>query len=342
MHLLSSNKFAGAEHIAADIIQHFMSLDKNIEIVYVSPMGEIEQSLQMRNIPYVPLKSFSFFEVYKAVRAFAPDIIHAHDYKASCLAAILPSNARIVSHIHHNNVCARRLSLLNILFILTSWRFERIVVVSSAVIDEFCGGQFFRDKTSVIHNVICENEILEKSNELAMLQDDDKQIDFLFVGRMEEPKNPLRFIELMKALHDKKIKFHAAMIGDGELFDDVKRAVENYRLNDCVDMKGFLDNPYPYMKKAKTLIVTSKWEGFGLVAVEAMLLGCRVLVTPVGGLPDLVRGYDENWVCNNDEAFLQQMDMLPVSECTTIRKYAEQINDEKTFSEKWEKLYFNS
>lgn len=345
MHLLSSKKFAGAEHIAADIIQYFMYPDKDIDIdidmVYVSPLGEIEQSLKMRNIPYISLKRFSFFEVYKAVRQFKPDVIHAHDFKASCMAAIMPSGARIISHIHNNNKWAKKLSLKNILYIALSWRFEKIAIVSKSVIDEFAGGSFFRDKTQVVHNVVHELEILRKSEEYSV---ENSQIDFLFVGRLTEQKNPKRFIHLIHdvVLCNKDIR--AVMVGEGNLHDEINVEINESGLQNNIKVTGFLENPYPYMKKAKTLLVTSDWEGFGLVAVEAMLLGCRVLVTPVGGLPDLVKGYREDWVCNNDADFLNQMKSAGPNEKERrqIREYAEYVNDEKLFIEKWDEIYFNN
>ncbi|MFP3846777.1 glycosyltransferase, partial [Priestia filamentosa] len=80
-------------------------------------------------------------------------------------------------------------------------------------------------------------------------------------------------------------------------------------LNNNVELKGFLSNPYPLLSNSKALCLTSKWEGFGLVAVEAMTLGCPVVCTPVGGLPVLVNESCGS-VCEKDEEFIIELKRL--------------------------------
>ena len=84
LHLLASNKFSGAEHIAVDIIR---ALQEKYELVYVSPTGEIKEFLGQEKIRYIPLNELSYLEVYRVIKDYKPDIIHAHDYRASCIAA---------------------------------------------------------------------------------------------------------------------------------------------------------------------------------------------------------------------------------------------------------------
>ena len=53
-------------------------------------------------------------------------------------------------------------------------------------------------------------------------------------------------------------------------------------------MYGFLENPYGLIKNSKVLCMPSKWEGFGLAAVEALSLGIPVVCSGCGGLKDLI------------------------------------------------------
>ena len=78
------------------------------------------------------------------------------------------------------------------------------------------------------------------------------------------------------------------MIGDGELKDECKKLIEQYNMKDLIEIKDFQKNPYPILKKAKILCMTSEWEGYGLVAIEALTLSKPVVATEVGGIPTIV------------------------------------------------------
>ena len=65
-------------------------------------------------------------------------------------------------------------------------------------------------------------------------------------------------------------------------------------------MYGFQENPYGLLKNSKVLCIPSKWEGFGLVAIEALSLGKPVVASNVGGLKNIIN--DEcGFVSSNQE-----------------------------------------
>jgi glycosyltransferase involved in cell wall biosynthesis len=55
--------------------------------------------------------------------------------------------------------------------------------------------------------------------------------------------------------------------------------VRELGLEEDVALPGFVDNPYKYMKRAAVFVLSSRWEGFGIVLVEAMALGTPVIAT---------------------------------------------------------------
>jgi glycosyltransferase involved in cell wall biosynthesis len=69
------------------------------------------------------------------------------------------------------------------------------------------------------------------------------------------------------------------ILGEGELRGDLEAMVRNDGLNEDVALPGFVDNPYAYMRHADVFVLSSRWEGFGNVLVEAMACGVPVIST---------------------------------------------------------------
>jgi len=74
------------------------------------------------------------------------------------------------------------------------------------------------------------------------------------------------------------------ILGEGPQSSDLKQLVIGMRLSDDVALVGFQDNPYNYMRNAGVFVLSSLYEGFGNVLVEALALGVPVVATrcPVG------------------------------------------------------------
>src|SRR5574344_1972542 len=97
LHLLSSNKYSGAENVVCTIIKAF---ENEIDMCYCSPDGPISDILKDKNIYYIPLEKFNRKSLKKVIKEYNPDIIHAHDYRASLLVTMSGVKVKIISHLH--------------------------------------------------------------------------------------------------------------------------------------------------------------------------------------------------------------------------------------------------
>jgi glycosyltransferase involved in cell wall biosynthesis len=133
--------------------------------------------------------------------------------------------------------------------------------------------------------------------------DDEKKYDLCMIGRLYEQKNPLRFIKIVNEVKKQIPNIKAEIIGNGILMDDCLNLIKELDLEDNIVMQGFYENPFNLLNKAKIFVLTSSWEGFGLVAYEAISLKIPAVVSNVGGLPDIINE-DCGFLCNNDEEFI--------------------------------------
>jgi glycosyltransferase involved in cell wall biosynthesis len=279
IHLLNSNSYSGAENVVITICQHYAN-NPNIQMIYCSPAGPIKTQLTNLNITYYPLRKPTIFALRKIIKALKPDIIHAHDFRMTMLASFFKNkNRTIISHLHNNSPWIKYLSIYTLLFKILLKNIDNIVLVSSSILKEYYFAKSILNKTIIIGNPL---------KHITFINSTIKEIDLLFVGRLTVQKNPFRFVAIIKKISKFIPNIHGVMIGNGPLLTSLIEFISKNNLNDHIKILGFQSNTLDYYSKAKILLIPSSWEGFGLVAFEALSYSIPVIAHPVGGLVDLV------------------------------------------------------
>jgi glycosyltransferase involved in cell wall biosynthesis len=106
-------------------------------------------------------------------------------------------------------------------------------------------------------------------------------------GRLAEAKNYPLLIEAL-ALLRRRLPARAFILGQGELEPALRRLTAARGLDDDVTFCGFQANPWKYIAKADVFAMTSRYEGFGNVLVEAFACGVPVVATASPGSRDVV------------------------------------------------------
>ena len=301
LHLLSSNVYSGAENVACTIINN--SDKDKYEMVYCSPNGKILEQLKEKNIDYIPLVKLSYSEVKRTIKDYKPNIIHAHDNKATVIATLFRKKCKIISHIHGNNKIMNTLNLKTLLFNLRSKYVNRFIWVSDSSLNDYYFKNNIVDKSIVLHNVINQKEIIKKSK----LYKCDREYDLIFLGRLGYPKNVVRFIKIVKMIKKKKNDVNVAIVGDGPDRNQIENLIEDYNLINNIKVYGFQSNPYPILNNSKILVMTSIYEGTPMCALEAQSLGKPIIATPVDGLIDIVENGYNGFLSNIDEELVDNI-----------------------------------
>lgn len=307
MHLLQSDRFSGAENVVCQIIDLFND-DSDINMVYVSPDGPIADSLKDRNIPFFGLKKLDYSNVRKATKIINPDIIHAHDVSAGVIATLVaPRKVKIISHMHVNNSNMSKINFKTIIYKMVAKRFEHIFWVSNSSYNSYIFRKSVEKKSSVLFNVMNKKTIIDRS-ESAELQE---SFDIIFIGRMQYQKNPDKLLNVFKILKDRyDANFNAAVIGEGPLYEEICKKVEEFGLKKNVSMYGFVKNPMGLLKRAKVMILTSRFEGTPICALEAMALGVPIVSTPTDGMIDLIENGQNGYLYKENEEIAKSLNTL--------------------------------
>ena len=120
---INSKIYSGLESVAITIIEN---LKYKFDFVYVTQDGPIVDVLKERNIDYYIIKKMSVSEIRKCVKELQPDIIHAHDYTASCICSLAKIKLPIISHLHNNSPWIKTLHPYSFLYLYSSKSFKRI------------------------------------------------------------------------------------------------------------------------------------------------------------------------------------------------------------------------
>ena len=271
----------------------------------------------------------------RVIREYRPDVIHAHDMRTSFVAALCCGKIPLISHIHNNAYDARGLSAKSIAYLLAGSRAKHIFWVSNSSYEGYVFHRLFAKKSSVLYNIIDAKRIF------AMRDSDENSYDFdmIYLGRLTYQKDPQRLMRLSAALKARKPDIKVAVVGAGELEEETKALCRELDLQDNVHFLGFQSNPIKMVADSKAMILTSRWEGTPMCALEAMALGTPVVSTPSDGMKDLIENGVDGYLSDEDVVLAE--DILKIVENpdhrrllseNAAKKFAK-INDEQKYND---------
>ena len=283
IHLLYSDSFSGAENVVCQIISMFRD-DENVEMMYCSRDGKIREALEARNVKFIPLKRLTVRAVKKVIKLYKPDVIHAHDVLAGVIAALACGKTKLISHMHNNPVASRGPSVISIAYLFAGAKAKRIFWVSNSSYEGYFFHRFFADKSKVLYNIIDVEALYQKM----YLDNAAYNYDVVYLGRLEYQKNPQRLLNVFSKVVELNPNIKMAIVGTGNLEEELREMCEKMNLQNNVDFLGFQSNPLKILHDAKVMVMTSRWEGTPMAALEALALGVPIVSTPVDGLKDLI------------------------------------------------------
>ncbi|WP_374079891.1 glycosyltransferase [Bdellovibrio bacteriovorus] len=144
-------------------------------------------------------------------------------------------------------------------------------------------------KLACIYNPFDIDRILKSGKDESELSKEDRvlinQPYILAVGRFAVEKDYITLISTYKKLKDRSVGFKLYIIGEGPGRSEIEQKIREEGLQDDVILLGAKKNPYIWMKNSLLFVHSARVEGFGLVIVEAMILGKAVVVTDSPGGP---------------------------------------------------------
>ncbi len=107
---------------------------------------------------------------------------------------------------------------------------------------------------------------------------DKKYPVIINVGRLIYQKGQDILLKAFKIINE-KIDSRLIILGEGPLLEELKNLTKELGIIDKVDFVGFKKNPFAYISRSDVFVLSSRWEGFPNVLIEAMACGVPVIST---------------------------------------------------------------
>lgn len=344
----------GAERQVCDLADSFQEFGHEVMIVYMTG----EALVKPRSVSVILKKIrinkniFSFvkwfFSFVKTVNEFKPDVIHSHMVHANIMARLasifVDKNIKVISTAHSTNEGGR---LRMLAYRLTDHLADISTNVSQEAVDVFIKKKAAPEgRMIVMHNGIDTNKFRPaEDSKLTFEVDKIKEKKFLAVGRLVEAKDYPNLLHAFDII-SKENNVRLIIVGDGPLRENLFNLCENLGIKDKVDFLGVRNDIPVLMNMADYFVLSSAWEGFGLVVAEAMATEKIVIATNCGGVAEVVGEAGLIVPPKNYRKLAEAMQyalMLGESEAKTLRiKARERVVKNfslNTVSAKWLDIY---
>ena len=177
-------------------------------------------------------------------------------------------------------------------------KYDRIVAICDEMKEELKDiYPNLKDKIIRIYNPFNFSRVLNLKDDMSELTEKDKKLlneDYcIAISRLDTVQKDYKtLLKAFKILKSKGINKKLYIVGDGPSKEEIENMIKEYDLIEEVKLLGRFKNPYVWLNNADFFIHSSKYEGFGLVLIEAAILDKLIISSncPVGPTEILENG----------------------------------------------------
>lgn len=294
----------GAERLISDMTPLLKKAGVKLELLLLEDKGNniFEEQILEIGIHINKLRFNNKFdlrnilEIRKIIRKF--DIIHVHLFPMLYLIPIaaigLKKKPILITTEHNTHNRRRNWSFFKRIEKFIYAKYDKIISISQESernllrwLDEKKSNKF-EVVLNGVNTKVFKNAKAININEVIGINTavDDKFL--LMVARFDSQKD---HETLFKALQILSNNIKLILIGEGKLEEHYKSQVIELGIEDRVFFKGRRNDIQNILKSVDISLLSSHWEGFGLVTVEAMSAGVPVIASDVPGVENIVRNY---------------------------------------------------
>ncbi len=361
--VITSLNVGGAERQVVDLADKLVERGHIVKIVYLTGRAAIfPQNSSIEIIPLNLIFSLNNFiksvkKIKKIIKDFKPDIIHSHMVHANILMRLVRISVSFpvlicTAHSFKEEGKKGSLKLREFLYRITDPLCNITTQVGKSGLKRYVENKVVpANKIIYLSNGIDINKFQHNETLREIMRKEmnlEKKFVWLAVGRFVPQKNYYCMLEAFKKVADKNKNVVLLIAGGGELENELKAAVNNFSLTDYVIFLGIRNDVERLMNMADAFVLSSDFEGFGIVLAEASLSELPIVSTNCGETSEIIKDGETGFLVpiKDPESLAKKMlEMMDLPELKRKemgkkgREYvASQYDLEKIVNE-WIKLY---
>ncbi len=329
--IITKSNWGGAQKYVFDLATGLPKESYDIEVI-TGGEGLLVEKLKEHGIKTIsipelgrdvsPAKDIQvLFKLISIFKEKKPNVIQLNSTKIGGLGAVAGriagvKNIIFVAHGWAFNENRSSLSkiLIKILYWVTIFLSNKTITVSNGMKSYIKGWPFIQNKIITIYNGINKEEYLPKmearntieevlmkdsrflSNNTFRTSDLNKNTWIGTIAELHPIKNIDLAIRAMTEIKKKRKDVKYFVIGGGEKKDELDSLITELNLNDTVFLTGPIPNASKYLKAFDIFMLISRSEGLPYAVLEAGLAELPVIVTKVGGIPEIVTNMESGQI----------------------------------------------
>ena len=282
-------RIGGIESAQVNLINHIDFNKYNVTLILEEKRGELLKKLDSRVIVKELKVSNNgntiIRKIINVTRKILFSIFNYNNYDFSCcyttysfssnkIAKLASKNSSFYVHSDYKYIYPDEKDFREFFDSRIVYEYKNIIFVSNEARDSFIKiYKELKDKAIVLNNFVDIEKIKELSKKDIDIERKKGKTLFVFVGRLDDSSKKLKkAINLTNEIKDIELW----IIGDGP---DRKMYEEYANDNNRIKFFGKKENPYPYMNRADYIILTSDYEGFPVIYLEALVLEKQIITT---------------------------------------------------------------
>jgi len=353
--LLPNMRGGGAERVALLLSEQFIKNDLDVYFILMQESGEL-MSIINPKCKIISLNKIRFrsvyFDIVKSLKKNNIDIVISYMWPLTAIAPLVKILIKDIKVIIGEQAViteqysgfVQRLILKATSFF--SYRIADALIASSDGVKRDMAKLSWLNKSRIklIYNPAEINEFnklpVNIFNDVENSWRVPKGNRFITVGTLKYQKNHELLIKAFakSSINNSELK----IVGSGELHDSLSDLIHELRVSDRIELVGFKLDPTPYYLTADIFVLSSRYEGFALVIVEALAAGLEIISVdcPSGPAEILEAGVFGALIDNHDEELLAQT-MIEFAKSPKTNRHRN-INRSRDFiPEKIAKEYIN-
>lgn len=297
LYVITGLGVGGAEKVVTTIADRMISYGHSVKIIYLT--GSPETLPLSQDIEIIKLNLNSIFSLISCIKSlkslinkYNPDIVHSHMFHSNILCRITryftPIN-KLICTVHNSNEGGK---IRMMAYKLTNSKADINTNVSYEAMESLINkGAFKKSEIQTIYNGIDTNYFKFNKVDRERLRNSfgigkNTQV-FIAVGSLSAQKDYPNLFNALSILEN-KIDYKLFIVGDGELRSKLESMVFEKKLQKNISFLGIRKDIPALLSMSDIFVLSSAWEGFGLVVAEAMACERIVIATDCGGVHEVL------------------------------------------------------